>query len=1152
MEGLQKFRAQIGEQRFADEAVRVNALAQMTGLDAAARARITDDATILVEELRAAADPGLMEQFLAEYSLSTQEGIALMTLAEAFLRTPDADTLDALIRDKIGSGDWGSHRGSGSLLVSASTWALMLTGRVLVSDDTYEVEFMETVHDIIRRLGEPVVRTAVEKSMRILGGQFVQGTDISEASRRAAPMEAKGWLYTYDMLGEAARTRADAARYFQSYAKAISALSERAVNDDCQQNPGISVKLSALHPRYEYSQRDRVMAELVPAVLALALQARAANMGFAIDAEEAGRLELTLDVIEAVLSSPALAGWDGFGVAVQAYSKQALDVIDWLHALAEGLDRRIAVRLVKGAYWDFEIKHAQSLGLENYPVYSRKAHTDVSYLAAAAKLFAASDRIYSQFATHNAHTAAALLEMGGSAKAWEFQRLHGMGEAMHDILRGRSEIPCRVYAPVGVHKDLLAYLVRRLLENGANSSFVHGLLDEDVASRDLVADPLVAAAESQGAMHPRIPLPGNIFAPARNNSKGIDLDIPGEAERLDAAMAGFRQHTWKAAPGIGGGGPSIEIYNPALTGDVVGRVIHASAEDARAAVRAAEAAFPAWRARPIAERVAMLEETARLLEANMAELIALASREAGKTRLDGIAEVREAVDFCRYYAAEAARLVGVGGVGPVACISPWNFPLAIFTGQVAAALVAGNTVLAKPAGQTPLMAARAVGLMHQAGVPEDVLILLPGDGGAVGGALTSNPAIKGTAFTGSHATACRIDLAMAEFGDGSAFLIAETGGLNAMIVDSTALPEQAVRDIIASAYQSAGQRCSSLRILAVQEDIAGDLLAMLEGAAAELRLGDPWDQATDVGPVIDKDAKAVIDAHCKRLTDQGRLLFQAPLPQELAAAGTYVAPAAFRLDNLQQLEGEIFGPVLHVITYAAAELDALVDAINGRGYGLTLGIHSRVDTRVTRICRRARAGNIYVNRNQIGAVVGSQPFGGRGLSGTGPKAGGPMYLHRFTGPGANLPTVTSPVTLPGVTGERNVYSLEPRGTFLCLGGGENSNHAMARQCAAALAAGNDVVLIDGDAAKVQMRGENVTIASGDAIALATGDGIDGVAFDGDGEELRRLRMALAALPGARRALVRAGDGAHRFMAEKLIATDTTASGGNATLLAEAV
>ena len=815
------------------------------------------------------------------------------------------------------------------------------------------------------------------------------------------------------------------------------------------------------------------------------------------------------------------------------------------------------MRLVKGAYWDFEIKHAQALGLANYPVFTRKAHTDVSYLAAAARLFAASGRLYPQFATHNAHTAAAILEMGGSDGDFEFQRLHGMGEAMHEILRRRTEIPCRVYAPVGVHKDLLAYLVRRLLENGANSSFVHRLLDRDVAVRDLVADPLDAAAATQGAMHPRIPLPAQIFAPARQNSKGMDLGIPLQAARLEAAMAPFRRQTWTAAPGVGGAGPATEIRNPARAGDVVGRVINASLEDVADAVRAAGLAFPAWRARPVATRAAMLIEAARLIEANSAELIALASREAGKTRLDGIAEVREAVDFCRYYANEAVKLMADGapvGAGPIACISPWNFPLAIVTGQIAAALVTGNTVLAKPAEQTPLMAARAVQLMHQAGVPEDVLILVPGGGAEIGGALTANPAIKGTAFTGSHRTACLIDRSMARAGDPEAFLIAETGGLNAMIVDSTALPEQAVRDIIASAFTSAGQRCSALRVLAVQEDIADSLLAMLEGAAHALRLGDPWDAATDVGPLIDAQSKAAIDAHCWRLTDAGRLLFQVPIPEKLAGQGTYVAPAAFRLDSLDQLETEIFGPVLHVVTYAAADLDALVDAINSTGYGLTLGIHSRVETRIERVCRRAKAGNIYVNRNQIGAVVGCQPFGGRGLSGTGPKAGGPHYLQRFTRPRASQLEAKSPRTLPGVTGERNVYSLEPSGTFLCLGGGENSADAMAHQCTTALAAGNDVVLADGEtgaAVKASLPDGNVSLVGGDAIALATMDGIAGVAFDGGGEALRDLRLALAALPGARRPLLRATDARHRFMAEKLISIDTTASGGNASLLAEA-
>ncbi|MAF49409.1 MAG: bifunctional proline dehydrogenase/L-glutamate gamma-semialdehyde dehydrogenase [Rhodospirillaceae bacterium] len=1236
MQDLQQRRLDIGEQCFVDEAAGTNALTRLIGLDDAARRRIGDEAAAIVRQLRAAANPGLMEQFLAEYGLSTREGIALMTLAEAFLRTPDALTLDELIRDKIGSGDWDSHRASGgTLLISASTWALMLTGRVLAEEESYEAEFMETVHAIIRRLGEPVVRAAVEQSMRILGQQFVLGRDIGEALKKAAPMEARGWLYSYDMLGEAACTTADATRYFQAYANAISALSAGAASDDCNQNPGISVKLSALHPRYEYVQRERVMAELVPAVSALTLQARAANIGFSIDAEEMDRLELSLDVIEAVLQSPALAGWHGFGAVVQTYCKQAMAVIDWLYELARGLDRRIAVRLVKGSYWDSEIKHAQVLGLENYPVFTRKAHTDLSYIAAAARLFEMSDRIYPQFATHNAHTASAVLEMGGArggpGGAYEFQRLHGMSEALHEILAERTEIPSRIYAPVGVHKDLLAYLVRRLLENGANSSFVHRLLDADVPVTSLVADPVIEAAETKGAMHPRIPLPTAIFAPERENSKGIDLNNPFEAGRLDKDMSPFRHQAWKAAPGAGGAEPDRArsgIVNPALAGDIAGSVVNASADDVAGAVENASQAFPAWCGRPVSERAGILEETARLFEAQMPELIALAVREAGKTRHDGILEVREAVDFCRYYAAGARKLLadsGRTGVGPVACISPWNFPLAIFTGQVAAALATGNTVIAKPAEQTPLMAARAVELMHQAGVPKDALILLPGDGAEVGGALTSDPGIKGVAFTGSVDTACLIDRNLAEYGAADAFLIAETGGLNAMIVDSTALPEQAVRDIVASAYQSAGQRCSALRILAVQEDIEGSLLAMLEGAAHELRIGDPWDPATDVGPVIDAEAKAVIEAHSARMTEAGRLLFQVPLPEAIAGQGTFVAPAAFRLDRLEDLEREIFGPVLHVVSFAAGELDTVVDAINQSGYGLTLGIHSRVDTRVMRICRRARVGNIYVNRNQIGAVVGAQPFGGRGLSGTGPKAGGPHYLRRFTRPAGAAPPPdenvaasgapaavplplrelcaaqmewaaspgrgpllrqfadalpadlgrmardvlarlaafeSAPAELHGVTGERNIYSLEARGIFLCLGGGDNTGETLVRQSFTCLATGNGAVVAENynaeaaralaaAAIRARLPGQLLVRAGGDPISLASREGLAGIAFDGGGKKLRDLRIALAELPGARRALLRADDGFERFMAEKLVSTDTTAAGGNATLLAEA-
>jgi RHH-type transcriptional regulator, proline utilization regulon repressor / proline dehydrogenase / delta 1-pyrroline-5-carboxylate dehydrogenase len=1243
MSPVAELKERIAEHRFRDERAAVADSLSALLLDPGARERITAAAVELVEALRGMKDPGIMEQFLATYGLSTEEGVALMCLAEAYLRTPDAPTVDALIRDKIGSSNWRSHLGeTDSFLVNASTWALMLTGQVLRDAGMDEQELTGFMAQAVRRLGEPVVRVAIEQAMKILGRQFVLGASIADALKRAEGMEKKGYCYSYDMLGEAARTAADARRYFLSYSAAISAIADRAVHDDVIANPGISVKLSALHPRYEFVQRKRVLAELVPRISALAEHARSAGICLTVDAEEADRLELSVDVIEAVLGSPDLAGWDGFGVVVQAYAKQAPAVLDWLHALAGKFGRRITVRLVKGAYWDQEIKNAQVLGLENYPVFTRKASTDLSYLRCAQQLFGQADRIYPQFATHNAHTACAVLEMAGDFDGFEFQRLHGMGEALHDLLRKKSGRRCRIYAPVGVHKDLLAYLVRRLLENGANSSFVHQLLNEAVPAASIVADPVGAIAALDDPASPRIPLPSDLFGASRRNSKGVNLNNPVMARALDRAMKPFRRAQWSAAPTLGSGSAGLAprpVISPVDRQDVLGTVAEADGPLVAAAVERAEPAFAAWQGRPVDERAGILERAADLYEANMAELIAIASREAGKTRLDGVLEVREAVDFCRYYAAEARRHLADGrrsGLGPFVCISPWNFPLAIFTGQVTAALVAGNAVLAKPAEQTPLMAARAAALMHEAGVPEDVLQLLPGDGATVGGALTSDPRVKGVCFTGSLETAILIDRALARHAGPRAPFIAETGGLNAMIVDSTALPEQAVRDIVASAFQSAGQRCSALRVLLVQEEIEETLLEMLEGAAHELHIGHTWDPATDVGPVIDEDARATIVAHCEALDAKGRRLFQVPLPDE-AGKGIYVSPAAYRLEAFEELEREIFGPILHVCSFASQDLDAVVDRINASGYGLTLGIHSRVGERVDRICARARVGNIYVNRNQIGAVVGVQPFGGEGLSGTGPKAGGPHYLHRFTRPGQSavkpvavprdadalqagvdgapdpalknwaerarlaqlawdvrsnriekldamagaLPPETGEavtgalrrvaalgppsVELKGPTGEQNLLLLHGRGIVLCLGGGTDSNHgggaALAVQAALAMALGNAVLLAEecGKQAVEQIfeacnragipRGL-IHSAGGSAELLAHVPEISAVAYSGDGEALWRLRVVLADRPGARLPLIEVLDEPERFVTERVISVDTTASGGNATLLAE--
>ena len=1117
-------------------------LAEAAELDGPARAAITEMAAGLVRDIRAAADPGLMEVFLAEYGLSTDEGIALMCLAEALLRVPDAETIDALIEDKIAPSDWGRHLGrSASSLVNASTWALMLTGRVL---EDAEPGVVGSLRAAVRRLGEPVIRTAVGRAMREMGRQFVLGEEIGAAMKRARGMEAKGYTYSYDMLGEAARTGADARRYQMAYAGAISEIAGACAASDIRDNPGISVKLSALHPRYEVAQKARVMAELVPRVRALANLAAAAGMGFNIDAEEAERLSLSLDVIEAVLSDPGLEGWDGFGVVVQAYGPRAGAVIDWLHALAVRFDRRIMVRLVKGAYWDSEIKRAQVLGLDGFPVYTAKPETDVNYLANARKLLGLRNRIYPQFATHNAHTAAAVLHMAGGARDFEFQRLHGMGEALHALLRERHGVRTRVYAPVGAHRDLLAYLVRRLLENGANSSFVNQIVDTDVPAEVVAADPVTAL--NRPALE--IAAGPDLFAPARRNSQGWDLTHLPHLDAIEAARAPFRETLFAAAPliaGAAGGGETVTLVNPADTGEVVGEVGLSSTADVETALAAARP----WDA-PAGERAGVLIRASDLYEESFGRFFALLAREAGKTLPDAVNELREAVDFLRYYASRAQGL-NAPARGVFACISPWNFPLAIFTGQVAGALAAGNAVLAKPAGQTPLVAHLAVKLLHEAGVPREVLQFLPGDGPTVGAALTSDPRVDGVVFTGSTATALNIRRAMATHLAPDAPLIAETGGLNAMVVDSTALPEQAVRDVIASAFQSAGQRCSALRCLYVQEDIAGDFTRMLTGAIEELEQGDPWQLATDLGPVIDEPARAGIADHIDAARSEGRVIHEGTAP----GGGHFIAPTVIGVGGIGDLEREVFGPVLHLATFRAEELDRVIDAINGSGYGLTFGLHTRIDDRVQHVVERLRVGNVYVNRNQIGAVVGSQPFGGEGLSGTGPKAGGPDYLRRLcaeprieaeddgtrTGPAWSERALIalepddgalSVETLPGPTGELNRLSTHPRAPFVCLGPGQSGAEA---QLAQVRAAGGTGIAAPGLAPEI----------------LAALGEIGGAIWWGDEAAARRYGLALAGRAGPILPLLCGAVQSHNVRLERHLCVDTTASGGNAGLLAQA-
>ncbi len=995
----------------------------LAGLMAAARrppderARIEAAAARLVEGVRAHR-PGLgdLDTFLSEYRLSTREGVALMCLAEALLRIPDPATADRLIRDKLAAADWARHLGrSEAAFVNASTWALMLTGRLLDgrADDGAAGQggLAAAAHRLAARAGEPVVREALSQAMRIMGRQFVMGRTIEAALERAEGQRKRGWRHSFDMLGEAARTRADAERYMQAYAGAIAAIGRAAAGQGPEAGPGISVKLSALHPRYEFGQRARVMAELAPRLSELCRLARDVNIGLTVDAEEADRLDLSLDVVARMVTDPALAGWEGFGLAVQAYQTRALPVVDWLVDLAQSNGRRLMVRLVKGAYWDTEIKRAQERGLERYPVFTRKASTDVSWLACAGRLLAAGSAIYPQFATHNAHGVAAVREMAGGRKDWEFQRLHGMGEALHAQVLG--EAACRIYAPVGGHEDLLPYLVRRLLENGANTSFVNRLADRAVPVAKIVADPVESLDALPVLPDPRLPAPPDLYGPARRNARGWDLADPVTLAGLDRALTAAGRREYGAAPLIAGAevvaGDSAEVVDPADRRRRVGRVFPASPADAARAVRLAAAAFHAWDRLGAERRADILERAADLYEAAGAELMWLAIREAGKTVADAVGEVREAVDYLRYYAAEGrARLArplalpGVAGEtnalalhgrGVFACISPWNFPLAIFTGQVAAALAAGNAVVAKPAEQTPLIAARAVRLLHAAGVPAEVLHLLPGDG-AVGAEVVVQPDIAGVAFTGSTATARAIQRALAAKDGPIVPLIAETGGLNAMVVDSSALPEQVVADVVVSAFHSAGQRCSALRLLLVQDEVFERTVTMLAGAAAELAIGDPALLATDVGPVIDAAAHDRLARHAASLEGRGRLLFRCPLPAE-AGHGTFFPPCAWEVAADDLPRHEVFGPLLHVVRYGTADLDDLLERVAATGYGLTLGIHSRVDSFAERVAARVPAGNVYVNRSMIGAVVGAQPFGGQGLSGTGPKAGGPHYLYRF-------------------------------------------------------------------------------------------------------------------------------------------------------------
>ncbi|MFK5998131.1 MAG: bifunctional proline dehydrogenase/L-glutamate gamma-semialdehyde dehydrogenase PutA [Rhodobacterales bacterium] len=1148
MTSLAPYRTKIRKNHLSDEQKCVHALIRSAGLSADERGKTVQRAAQIVEGIRAEKSPGLMEVFLAEYGLSTSEGVALMCLAEALLRVPDAKTMDDLIEDKLSAKSWNRHVGhSDSSLVNASTWALMLTGKVLSAKE--EAGISSSMGRLVKRVGEPVIRRAVKAAMKEMGNQFVLGQTIKEAVERGAKRQAKGYTYSYDMLGEAALTDRDAQSFVQSYTDAISYLATQCKSDNVRQNPGISIKLSALHPRYELAQKKQVMDVLVKRTLELTLQARAANMGLNIDAEEADRLDLSLDIIEAVLSDPRLAGWDGFGVVVQAYSKRAPFVLDWLHALAEKLDRKIMVRLVKGAYWDTEIKRAQVDGLPDFPVFTKKTATDISYIGCARKLLDLNARIYPQFATHNAHSVQTILDMATPENSFEFQRLHGMGGGLYDQVMGQDGIRCRIYAPVGVHDDLLAYLVRRLLENGANSSFVNQIVDKDIAATEVVHDPYQAWEKIKDQPSAGVIKPSDLFQPERVNAVGFDQTSVTDLARIMKARKAFANTRWTVEAQLANGKPSgarHAVLNPANPKDIVGHVTLANAADTETAIKAATP----WNA-PQPERAAILNRAADLYEENFAELFAILAREAGKTLKDAISELREAVDFMRYYAAQSASHDTRAPRGIFACISPWNFPLAIFTGQIAAALSTGNAVLAKPAEPAPIIATRAVQLMYQAGVPRSALQLLIGSGREVGALIVADPAVGGTCFTGSTATAQHINRSMAKTGNARAALIAETGGLNAMIVDSTALPEQAVRDIVASSFQSAGQRCSALRMLYLQEDIAEKFLEMLFGAMDAQIAGDPWDVATDIGPVITQDAQNGINAHIEKANREGRVLHQLDVP----ATGTFVKPTAIKVAGLTDLKEEIFGPVLHIATYKAKNVGKVIETINASGYGLTFGVHSRIDAFVNHLCTSLNVGNIYVNRNQIGAVVGSQPFGGEGLSGTGPKAGGPQYLSRFgvperaeTGPYTEtdmtfediqnrLSKLKRParkalnsIILPGPTGELNQLSTYGRGVVLCLGPSleqarEQVKAAEAVACSGVILPGMPLEFLD-----------RLT-------------GFDAVVLWADGNSIRTARAHLAARIGALVPLIDANEIAMRCVLERHVCIDTTAAGGNAALLA---
>ncbi|MBU2894140.1 bifunctional proline dehydrogenase/L-glutamate gamma-semialdehyde dehydrogenase PutA [Colwellia sp. D2M02] len=1242
-----------------DENIAVDHILPAAEVNVSARSRAWDRARRMVLQIRQDQEGnGAIDALLNEYSLSSEEGVVLMCLAEALLRVPDKHTQDVLIRDKISKGQWSSHLGSSeSLFVNASSWGLLVTGSMVDFADKRKKDQFGLLKKTIGRLGEPVIRKSMNYAMKVMGKQFVMGETIKAATERAATKEQQGYVYSYDMLGEGARTMADAERYLKSYQDAIDAIGKVAVasgKNNPRKVPGISIKLSAIHPRYEFSHQGRVMAELVPKLKALCLQAKKYNIGLTVDAEESERLDISLDIIEAVFTDSELGDWQGFGLAMQAYQKRAIYVVEWLRDLTLRSDRKMMVRLVKGAYWDTEIKNAQKDGLSHFPVFTRKSSTDVSYHACANKLLEYRDTMYPQFATHNAYTAATIIELAGDDKeGFEFQCLHGMGDSLYDQIVRDESIQCRIYAPVGHHEDLLAYLVRRLLENGANSSFVNAIVDESQPVEALLADPVEKTQRLKEKYNTQIIKPIDLYGEERDNSKGLDLTDVNEITPLKTALDTWFEDHLITEQDVPEGANAVR--NPANHTEVIGFHQHHNADEMLAMIDKADTAFIEWSKTPVSERAALLCRISDILERHMDELIALCIKEAGKVAQDGIDEVREAVDFCRYYAARAVKLSEDDRLEPrgvVLCISPWNFPLAIFLGQVAAAIATGNTVLAKPAEQTGLIALRAIELMKSVGLPENVVQAVIARGSVVGSTIIPDARVQTVMFTGSTETGTRISQTLAERGGDQVPLIAETGGQNCMVVDSTALPEQVVDDVISSGFQSAGQRCSALRVLFLQDDIADNVITMLKGALAELHIGNPANLSTDVGPVIDQKALDALNAHASYMSKHGKLLYQCEFSEQVVdeKGHFFFAPRLYEIDDISVLKQEVFGPCVHIVRFKGEDIENVIEKINGTGFGLTMGIHTRIEHRAVELAKLSRAGNIYINRNMIGAIVGVQPFGGRGLSGTGPKAGGPNYLTRLvkekSTPDAdevifpekketrltddaqgeheairimdkanwaeqewrltdlntriscvrqllakishveivddladNLNrTITSARSqlidiekrmrraqeLPGPTGESNILYLENRGNIICYADEDVNFHFWVLSVVTALATGNTVVSVVSDLfyqEALAFRDKFLATGAGKDVfqvaklthleAMLAHPALAGVVVDSLCNSKHYISEKLAQRPGAILPVISSeyfDNLIQRLVTEKTISIDTTASGGNTSLM----